>query len=242
MNLKFWNRQSYVLESPLKTNGIDISMFKRIIGYEDYKILFAKAVTSQYKLNIMCVGAKGTGKSEFLKEIERKYKDKVIYIDGASTTTKAGLRDILFKKGSSTKFLLVDEINLLDAKDLAIFLSLAQDNRITVTMNKTYKTLQLYNLKIFGTCNFLPDNKKISAAINDRFDIWKFKPYEYDQLLEIALYCLRDRIKNKELITYIVNRVYYDLHSSSMRDIMDISAYNIKNAAEVDHYIATKMG
>lgn len=239
--LDWLKRQKCELVAPLKPKIHDPKMFNSIVGYDDYKEFFYQAIISEYKLNLLLHGAKGTGKSEFLKEIERKYKNRCIYIDCAATTTKAGLRDILFQRGSQTKFLLVDEINLMEPRDLSIFLSLCQDNAITVTMNKTYKKLQLYNLKIFATCNYIPDNKKLKAAINDRFDRYDFYPYNYEELSQISQFCLKNKVKNKELINYIVDRVYYDLKSTSVRDIIDIAHYQFKDFAQIDRYIDAKL-
>ncbi|MDX1371079.1 MAG: AAA family ATPase [Nitrososphaeraceae archaeon] len=220
---------------------IDLSIFSKIVGYDDFKVLYVKALNSPYPVNNFLLGGPGTGKSEFLRCIKAELKDKAIYVDAAQTSTKAGLRDLIFEKGKKTKVILIEEINLLNQTDLGIFLGLAEDQRVTDIRKNVNREIRLPNLKIFATANFLPAQKKIKDAIISRFSIYEFQAYELEEMKKIALHKYRTQVKDKEVLNYMIERVYYDMKTTSLREIRHIVNLDIQTIEEVDQYFKAKL-
>jgi len=212
-------------------------LFENIIGYDDIKQIFKNALDSDHGLNLLLNGVAGNGKSLFLKEILRKYKDSY-YID-CTTLSIAGLQGII-KRNLNLKILLLDEISRLKFNVQDELLNLLQDGELINTKDKNTFRIQLKNLKVFATCN---DINRLIEPLLDRFrgNIYNLPDYTYDQLLEISLIKLKSiGISDEQLIKNIVNAVYHDLKSVQLREIINIAKI-IKNKDDLDLLISTRL-
>jgi MoxR-like ATPase len=81
---------------------------------------------------------------EALMKLKNSY-----FIDGASTT-KSGLIDCLFL--NEPKFLLIDEIDKMSAKDQAMLLNLMESGIVTETKHNKARTVKI-NTSIFASSN-----------------------------------------------------------------------------------------
>jgi MoxR-like ATPase len=108
-------------------------IFNDIIGYNDVKRLFRLALHSNDEAHILLSGPPASAKTMFL-ECLNKLKSSY-FVDGASTT-KSGLIDCLFL--NNPKYLLIDEIDKMSAKDQAMLLNLMETGIVSETKhNKT---------------------------------------------------------------------------------------------------------
>ena len=89
------------------------SRFEEIVGHNDIKQIFIKAILSKRPVHLLLVGSPGSAKSLFLTEITRSMKEAYFIV--GSNTTKAGLVNQLFER--RPKFLLIDEIEKMSATD-----------------------------------------------------------------------------------------------------------------------------
>src|SRR5437867_10987423 len=74
--------------------------FEEIVGHNDIKLIFNKAIKSERPIHIMLVGKPGSAKTMFLMEVLRNIKNSYFVV--GSNTTKAGLVNQLFER--SPKF------------------------------------------------------------------------------------------------------------------------------------------
>jgi len=173
------------------------SIFKEIVGYDDIKKEFDKALESSSPVSILLCGPAGCGKSEFLKQIRTAYDDKSIFIDG-SYGSKAGIFEALKQK--KPKYVLLDEIDKLSKQDQQALLNLMESGRLT----KTTKS-EIYDIKldawVFATAN---NKEDILEPLFDRFETYFLLGYTDDEFREIAVKRLKQEgIDNEELALYI---------------------------------------
>ena len=67
-----------------------LTIFDGIVGRDDLKLEFAKALMSNSPVGILLVGLPGCGKSEFLKKIREAYDNESIFVDLYSLTNQFG--------------------------------------------------------------------------------------------------------------------------------------------------------
>ena len=218
-----------------RERGIDLSIFNDIIGYEDIKHELVLALASEYRLNMLLNGKPGNGKSTFLTLIEQKYKKHAKYLD-CVLMTKAGLRDFLFSN-QGIKILLLDEISRLPKIDQGILLNLMERGSvIDGRAKKMGQEVFFKDLKIFCTSN---NYNGLIAPLQDRFDTLHMPDYTYDEFEFICTTRLKKFTKDPVLIEEIISAVYRDLHSTSIRDAIDITK-RIRNRGELVRHIQTK--
>jgi MoxR-like ATPase len=180
----------------INNNG---NIFKEIVGYDDIKKEFAKALDASNPVGILLVGPPGCGKSEFLKQIRAVYDDKSIFIDG-SYGSKAGIFDKL--KESRPKYVLLDEIDKLDNRDQEALLSLMESGRLIKTTKSEHYDIEL-KCWIFATANKKED---ILEPLIDRFERYFLSEYTDEEFRAIAVKRLKQEgIENIELARYMAN-------------------------------------
>src|SRR5215218_9356040 len=118
----------------LKKNNED-NIFNNIYSHDEIKQIILLALKAEQPVHVLLTGKPGCGKTQFLENIKGYYKDKAYFTIGAHST-KAGMLDYLFEK--RPRFLLIDEIEHMPAKDQAVLLSLMQSQIISETKCCTY--------------------------------------------------------------------------------------------------------
>ena len=96
--------------------------FEEIVGHNDIKQMFVKAIRSKRPVHLLLVGSPGSAKTMFLTEIMRH--QKASYFVVGSNTTKAGLVNQLFER--RPKFLLIDELEKMTVTDQTCLLHLME--------------------------------------------------------------------------------------------------------------------
>jgi MoxR-like ATPase len=144
------------------------SIFDGIVGYEEIKREFAKALNALSPVSILLCGPPGCGKSEFLKQIRNHFEVESVFIDG-SYGSKAGIFQMLY--GKRPKYVLLDEIDKLSSPDQLALLNLMENEKLT----KTTK-LESYEIVlkawVFATAN---NEKKILEPLLDRFETYNLR-------------------------------------------------------------------
>jgi len=126
-----------------------LTIFDEIVGYDDLKLEFAKALMSSSPVGILLVGPLGCGKSEFLRKINTVFPDHSLLIDG-SYGSKAGIFEKLYN--SRPKFVLLDEIDKLSGQDQQALFNLMESGRLTKTTKSEHYDIEL-KCWIFDTAN-----------------------------------------------------------------------------------------
>src|SRR5215216_6569165 len=144
----------------IRKNNEDI--FNNIYGHDEIKQIIQLALRAEQPVHVLLMGKPGCGKTQFLENIKGYYKDRAYFTIGAHST-KAGMLDYLFEK--RPRFLLIDEIEHMPAKDQAVLLSLMQSQIILETKYRKTRQTQL-RCSVFATSN---STKKMLDPLLSRF-------------------------------------------------------------------------
>jgi Holliday junction DNA helicase RuvB len=189
--------------------------FNEIIGHDDIKQIFAKALLSKRPIHLLLVGLPGSAKTMFLTEIMRHYK-KSYFVVG-SNTTKAGLVNQLFER--RPKILLIDELEKMSITDQTSLLHLMETGIISET--KINKTRQIHLTSwLFATAN---SYEKIIQPLLSRFAILDVPEYTFEEFTEIALLRLRKEDVNECTARFIAEKVWHELDSRDIRDVIKVA-------------------
>jgi holliday junction DNA helicase RuvB len=196
--------------------------FEQIVGQNDIKQIFAKAILSKRPVHILLVGSPGSAKTMFLTEIMRQYKESYFIV--GSNTTKAGLLNQLFER--RPKFLLIDELEKMSVTDQTSLLHLMETGIISETkINKT-RQMELTSW-VFATANSC---QKIIEPLLSRFLMLEIPEYTFEEFREIAVSRLAIENVDKYFAGTIAEKVWNELHSSDIRDVVKIG--RLSNSTE----------
>jgi holliday junction DNA helicase RuvB len=218
----------------LRKNNID-KIFSSIYGRDDIKQIILMALRSEQPVHVLLTGEPGCGKTQFLENIKGYYKDEVYFTIGAHST-KAGMLNYLFEK--HPRFLLIDEIEHMPAKDQAVLLSLMQSQILSETKYGRTRQTQL-KCSIFATSN---STKKMLDPLLSRLVVIKVAKYGYEQFKKVAMKVLveREHLEDVDLARAIVNKVWQkSSDNANIRDVIKIArlAKNMNDADLVSRTI-----
>ncbi len=154
-------------------------LFDTVIGYDDIKEVLSLSLASRDPVHILLSGPPASGKTVFLLEMLRQYKTTAHYIDGARTT-KVGIFDLCFQ--ARPKYLLIDEIDGLPAKDQKALLNLMETGILSQTVHKKIQTTQL-KCWIYATLN---NPKRLLPALMSRFQPLYLREYTRAEFIGIG--------------------------------------------------------
>src|ERR671910_3260557 len=201
----------------LRNNNVE-NMFNDIYGRDEIKQIILMALKSEQPVHVLLTGEPGCGKTQFLEKIKGYYKDKAYFTIGAHST-KAGMLDYLFDR--RPRFLLIDEIEHMPAKDQAVLLSLMQSQVISETKYRKTRQTQL-KCSVFASSN---STKKMLDPLLSRFVMINVERYSYEEFKEIAMKVLveREHLEDENLARAIVNKVWKNMGVyANIRDIIKI--------------------
>jgi Holliday junction DNA helicase RuvB len=213
-NLEQTNKEDKELTDSEKNENTDI--FKFIYGHEKLKIIFRNAIESEEPIHILLTGAPSTAKSLFLEAISDNIKQSYLI---NNNSTGAGIISYLYDH-SELKFLLIDEIEKLKKEELAVLLSIMENQRLIIT-KKTMICNRKQKLAIFATCN---NKNKLSQEMLSRFLKFHLKEYSLEEFNMIATNIVTDRFnRTQEFAKKIAAGVWYKMNSKDIRDIIKIA-------------------
>ena len=173
-------------------------LFQVIEGYDDIKGLVRQVLDSEKPVHLLFTGTPGSAKTMFLLELSRLGASYVL----GSQASKAGMIDLLFE--AEPRILLVDEIDRIGSKDIAILLSLMETGMVVETKHGKTRRMTLAT-KVFAASNTL----KMPRELLSRFMALRFRPYQREQFLQVAAGLLRKREGVEEsLAAYIAGRLW----------------------------------
>jgi len=197
------------------TNDIKhVYSFEEIVGHDDIKQIFVKAIVSKRPIHLLLVGSPGSAKTMFLTEIMRHEKPSYFII--GSNTTKAGLVNQLFER--SPKFVLIDELEKMSPTDQTSLLHLMETGIISETkINKTRQVeLTSWVLATANSC------EKIIQPLLSRFVILEMPEYTFEEFSEIAVNRLNKEGVDERIARLIAGKVWNELGSKDIRDIIKV--------------------
>jgi holliday junction DNA helicase RuvB len=202
--------------------------FDEIVGHDDIKQIFAKAILSKRPVHLLLVGSPGSAKTMFLTEIMRHYKESYFVV--GSNTTKAGLVNQLFER--KPKFLLIDELEKMSSTDQTALLNLMETGIISET--KINKTRQMELISwVFATANSC---EKIIEPLLSRFLVLQIPEYTFEEFREIAVGRLTKEKVDKQVASVIAEKVWNELGSRDIRDVIKVGRL-VSNIQEVSSIV-----
>lgn len=154
-------------------------LFTDIIGHEDVKELLKATLLAEKPVHIMLTGPPALAKTLFLWDIEQTFGEQAIWLVG-SATSKAGLWDLIAER--EPKILLIDEMDKMNAVDMAALLTLMEGGRLVRA--KRGRELDINNpLKVVAASNRL---EKLSPELRSRFAIRRLNPYSRSEFLAVV--------------------------------------------------------
>jgi holliday junction DNA helicase RuvB len=193
------------------------TLFENVVGHNNIKRLFGMALQSEEPVHIVLSGPPASAKTMFLQSLMTNLSNSY-FVDG-SNTTKAGMVDYLFE--NKPKYLLIDEIDKMPAKDQTFLLNLIETGILTETKHKKTRTTTNVKTWVFATSN---NAEKIMVPLKSRFFIVKLEPYTYEQFYQITVQLLtqqQHKVK-EEIANAAVDAVWNKMKSGNIRDCVKI--------------------
>jgi MoxR-like ATPase len=189
--------------------------FETIVGHNDIKLILNKAILSERPIHVLLMGRPGSSKTMFLTEIMRSLNNS--YFTVGSNTTKAGLVKQLFKK--EPKYLLIDELDKMSGNDQVSLLHLMETGIISETKVKETRQLELVSW-VFASAN---SPGRIVDPLLSRFVVLEVLDYTFEEFTDIAISRLAKEKVNREMATVIAEKVWYELGSRDIRDVVKVA-------------------
>lgn len=223
-----------MLDTRQQTQTIEDKFFSNIVGYQDIKKLLLKSVISKEPVSILLAGPSGSSKTLFLLDLLNGLDD-AFFID-ATSVTSAGILDYLFKH--ETKYLMIDEIDKMKAKDQAALLNVMESGIISETKLNGKTRRKRMNLWIFATSN---NTDKLSNAVRSRFMELFLKEYSIGEFIKIVRILLNNKYGlNENISEKIALAVWNVMKSKDVRDAINIAKLT-RSEADVDWLVNTKL-
>ena len=202
--------------------------FEEIVGHDDIKTIFTKALLSKRPIHVLLLGQPGCAKTMFLTEILHSMKQSYFIV--GSNTSKAGLVNQLFER--RPKFLLIDELDKTNKVDQTSLLHLMETGIISETKIRKTRQIELTSW-VFATANA---TEKIIEPLLSRFLILRVPEYSFEDFTNIAVNRLAKEKVNKETATIIAEKVWTVLDSRDIRDVIKVARL-VTNQEEIHHII-----
>ena len=191
------------------------TLFADIIGHEEVKELLTATLLAEKPVHVLLTGPPALAKTLFLWDIEQTFGEKAIWLVG-SATSKAGLWDLVAER--EPKILLIDEIDKMNAVDMAALLTMMEGGRLVRA--KRGRELDIHNpLKVVAASNRV---EKLSPELRSRFAIRRLNPYSRNEFLTVVKGVLvRKESLSNELAEEIASNL--DGRSQDVRDAIRIA-------------------
>jgi holliday junction DNA helicase RuvB len=146
-----------------------------------------------------------------------------------NVSTGAGIITHLFEH-PELEYLLIDEIEKLKKEELAVLLSIMENQRLIIT-KKTMTCNRKQKLTIFATCN---NKNKLAPEMLSRFLKFHLKEYSLEEFNMISTNIVINRCKrSQEFAQKLAVAVWYKMNSKDIRDVIKIARL-ARNESDID--------
>lgn len=158
-------------------------LFEVIVGFDDIKKVLLKSIRRK-RHHVLLVGPPATAKTLFLLEIARL--PGAYYVLGGQAT-KVGIIEILLE--AEPRYLLIDELDKFDRRDLSALLSLMETGIVKVTKHgKHFEKVLVTN--VYAAANTI---RGLPPELLSRFMIFNIPPYDTETLEKVMVNVLVKR-------------------------------------------------
>jgi Holliday junction DNA helicase RuvB len=149
-------------------------LFADIIGHDEVKELLRAALSAEKPVHVLLAGPPALAKTLFLWDMERVGGEAALWLVG-SATSKAGLWDIIAER--RPRWLLVDELNRMNAADTAALLSIMEGGRL-VRAKVGRRMEEQVPVWVIAATN---EERTLSAELRSRFAVRRLHSYSRDE-------------------------------------------------------------
>jgi Holliday junction DNA helicase RuvB len=189
--------------------------FENITGNDGIKLIINKAILSERPVHVLLTGRPGCAKTMFLMEMMRRLKNSYFIV--GSNTTKAGLVNQLFE--NEPKYLLIDELDKMNANDQVSLLHLMETGIISETKVKKTRHVKLVSW-VIATTNSV---EKIIEPLLSRFVVLEIPEYTFEEFTEISITRLASENVKECTAQVIAGKVWNELGSRDVRDVVKVA-------------------
>jgi MoxR-like ATPase len=216
---------------PIIIRNTKHSLFDDIIGYEDVKDVFERAIKAERPVHLLLCGPPASAKSLFMRSLTRLERS---YYAVGSSSTKSGIFDYLFEH--RPRHFIIDELEKMNKKDQTSLLNLMESGILSELKHNQQRTTQLKTW-LFASCN---STDKLLQPLLTRFRDIHFKPYTEEEFVEIVVNVLdREEGVDRDIALLIADGVYNRLKSSNIRECIRIARLAKNDSAQVNKIIGT---
>ena len=208
-----------------KEKEVPRDLFNIIVGHDKVKWVLKASIVSKDPVHVLLVGPVATAKTLFLSELSRLPESR--YILG-SASSKAGIIDFLLEY--RPKYLIIDEIEKSDGRDLSALLSLMQTGIVT-RMKKGMRESEMMKTWVFAGANSI---SKLPQELKSRFLIINFKEYSITEFKRVAITLLKREGLEDSFGRYIIDKLIP--YTRDVRDAIKVARI-AKTKQEVDRII-----
>jgi len=160
-------------------SAITDDLFQDIVGHEETKELLLACLLAQKPVHVLLDGPPALAKSLFLWDIERAASGSVLWLLG-SEISKSGLWDKIAE--TRPRFLLIDELDKMNAADTAALLSMMEGGRLVRA--KVGREMSLtHEVRVVAAANRA---RLLSPELRSRFVIRELRPYSREEYLTVV--------------------------------------------------------
>ena len=132
---------------PIIIRNTKRSLFDEIIGYEDVKDVFERAIKAERPVHLLLCGPPASAKSLFMRSLTKLERS---YYAVGSSSTKSGIIDYLF--AYRPRYFIIDELEKMNKKDQTSLLNLMESGILSELKHNQQRTTQLKTW-VFASCN-----------------------------------------------------------------------------------------
>ncbi len=188
-------------------------LFKPIVGYDDIKKLFLTSIKSKEPVHVLLQGPPASAKTVFLLEVARLIGS---YYALGGYSSKVGLVEQLV--ALKPKYLLIDEFEKMDKKDMTVLLGLCENGLIKADIHGKHIELRL-KTRVYAACN---NFSKVPPEILSRFMKLKLQKYYRKDFVKIATQVLKIR-----------EGIGIKLSSFIAEKLADLEVYDVRDAVRI---------
>lgn len=187
-------------------------LFSIVVGHDRIKWAFKMSLASERPVSILLVGPVATAKTLFLQELARLPESR--YLLG-SASSKAGIVDYLLEY--RPRYLIVDELEKSDGRDLSSLLSLMQTGIVT-RLKKNMREQVTITTWVFAGAN---DTRMIPRELLSRFLVIRLVEYTETEFRHVCEEMLKREDVSETLSTEVITRILP--HTRDVRDAIKVA-------------------
>jgi MoxR-like ATPase len=216
---------------PIFIRNTKHNLFDDIIGYEDVKDLFERAIKTERPVHLLLCGPPASSKSLFMRALTRL--ERSYYAVGTSST-KSGIFDYLFEH--RPRYFIIDELEKMNKKDQTSLLNLMESGILSELKHNQKRSTQLKTW-VFASCN---STDKLLPPLLTRFKDIHFKPYSEEEFVNIVVNVLdREEGIDNDIALLIADGVFNRLKSSNIRECVRIARLARNDPTQIKRILDT---